>query len=83
MLPIHSSFISYNNYITTCKGAIIMLITVSKQACPQNHKCPAINVCPVGAISQDGFSLPKVDQDKCIKCGKCISFCPTGAIRKA
>ena len=19
--------------------------------CPQNHKCPAVNVCPVGALS--------------------------------
>lgn len=22
--------------------------------CPQNHKCPAVNVCPVGALSQKG-----------------------------
>ena len=23
--------------------------------CPQNHKCPAVNVCPVGALSQKDF----------------------------
>ena len=23
--------------------------------CPQNHKCPAVNVCPVGALTQKDF----------------------------
>lgn len=56
-----------------------MSIKVSKDRCPQNHKCPAIRVCPVQAISQDGYSLPKVDMDKCIQCKKCFSFCPMNA----
>lgn len=47
--------------------------------CPQNHKCPAVKVCPVGALSQDGFNAPKIDYDKCIKCGKCSNFCPKKA----
>ena len=29
--------------------------------CPQNHKCPAVNVCPVGALSQKDFEAPKID----------------------
>lgn len=48
--------------------------------CPQNHKCPAIKTCPVGALSQEGFSAPKIDYSKCIKCGKCSNFCPKGAL---
>ena len=39
--------------------------------CPQNHKCPAVNVCPVGALSQKDFEAPIIDYDKCIGCGKC------------
>lgn len=34
--------------------------------CPQNHKCPAVNVCPVGALSQKDFEAPIIDYDKCI-----------------
>lgn len=48
--------------------------------CPQNHKCPAINVCPVGALSQKDFEAPKVDYNKFIKCGKCSTFCPRNAL---
>ena len=42
--------------------------------CPQNHKCPAVKVCPVGALSQSEFEAPKIDYSKCIKCGKCSSI---------
>ncbi len=48
--------------------------------CPQNHKCPAVNVCPVGALTQEEFSAPKVDLDKCVRCGKCSNFCPKKAL---
>jgi ferredoxin len=58
-----------------------MQISVDKNLCPQNHKCPSIKVCPVGAISQTGNGLPVVDQEKCIQCKKCVMFCPMGAIR--
>jgi ferredoxin len=57
-----------------------MQIVVDKEKCPQNHKCPAINICPVGAINQDRFEVPKINQEICIKCGNCIRFCPMGAI---
>lgn len=55
-------------------------LVVNKQRCPQDHLCPAIKVCPVGAISQQGFNAPDIDMDKCIKCGKCVQFCPMRAL---
>lgn len=48
--------------------------------CPQNHKCPAVAVCPVGALSQKDFNAPAVDHETCIKCGKCSNFCPMKAL---
>lgn len=57
-----------------------MAMNVDKNRCPQNHKCPAISVCPVNAISQEGYGLPIVDQEKCIECMKCVRFCPMRAI---
>ena len=40
---------------------------------------PCMQVCPKGAISMvDGKS--RIDQEKCIKCGKCKSVCPYDAI---
>ena len=38
------------------------------------------SVCPVGAINiiqnEEGFFVPKIDNEKCIKCGLCCSTCP-------
>ena len=48
--------------------------------CPQDHKCPAVGVCPVGALSQEGFHAPTVDHDICIQCGECSDFCPKKAL---
>lgn len=48
--------------------------------CPQNHSCPSVSVCPVGALEQKGFSAPIVKKEKCIKCGKCARFCPKMAL---
>jgi len=59
------------------------MITIDKNKCPQNHRCPSIAVCPVGAISQNGFELPIINQELCVECGKCINFCPKRAIQKA
>lgn len=55
-----------NNYIVTdrCMGCVA-------------HPCR--EVCPRGAISMvNGKSV--IDQDKCIKCGKCKAICPYDAI---
>jgi len=56
-------------------------LTINARRCPQNHRCPAISVCPKQAITQKSiFSLPAVDEEKCIACGKCVRYCPMGAI---
>jgi ferredoxin len=58
------------------------MIKIEAKRCPQNHRCPAIKVCPSGAITQKGVGLPEVDQDKCTQCLSCVSFCPMGAIQE-
>lgn len=58
------------------------MITVDKNKCPQDHRCPAIRVCPVLAITQKNMDLPIVDNETCIKCQKCIRFCPMDAIQQ-
>ena len=55
-------------------------LKIITEKCPQNHKCPAVSVCPVGALSQNGFGAPIIDHDKCIRCGKCSNFCPKKAL---
>ena len=42
---------------------------------------PCREVCPVGAITMKG-EKSFIDQEKCIKCGKCKSVCPYDAIAK-
>jgi len=48
------------------------------------HGClahPCVSVCPVNATSmQNGHSF--IDQEACIKCGKCFDVCPYGSIVK-
>lgn len=55
-------------------------LKVIVENCPQNHQCPSVKICPVGALSQEGFHAPVVDDEKCIRCGKCSSFCPKMAL---
>ncbi len=55
-------------------------LVVKESRCPQNHKCPSVQVCPVDALEQKGFAAPTVNYDKCIKCGKCVKFCPMKAL---
>jgi ferredoxin len=57
-----------------------MAVTVTPSRCPQNHPCPAIRACPAGALTQDGFSAPRVDATKCTDCGICTQFCGFGAL---
>ena len=56
------------------------VIRVNKNRCPENHPCPSVRVCPVEALKQVRYSAPTADMDKCIKCGKCVRYCPMGAI---
>lgn len=55
-------------------------LAVLRDRCPQNHSCPSVKVCPVGALSQQGYDAPSVDYNKCIVCGKCVKFCPKKAL---
>lgn len=57
-----------------------MKLAVKTARCPQNHPCPSVRVCPVGALSQKGYKAPVVDKNKCTKCGKCVKFCPMRAL---
>lgn len=57
-------------------------MNVDKRRCPANHPCPAVRICPTRAISQNGYGLPQIDRAKCVDCGRCIRFCPMGAIGK-
>lgn len=59
-----------------------MALTIDAARCPQNHRCPMIPMCPVGAISQEGYGLPKIDAKKCIECGKCVKICGMQAVHK-
>lgn len=54
-------------------------ITDSCQGC-LSHPC--MNVCPKDAIYTDKDTHCHIDQDKCIKCGKCFNQCPYHAISK-
>ncbi len=69
---------------------LMQVISSACNACAENryevtNKCmgclahPCNEVCPRGAITmQNGHSV--IDQDKCIKCGKCKTVCPYDAI---
>jgi len=59
-----------------------MALSIDKNRCPQNHQCPLLRVCPVGAISQDGHNLPVINAEKCIECGKCTKYCGMQAVYK-
>lgn len=71
---------------------LINIIKFACHACPDNvvritdacqgclaHPCK--EVCPKGAITFRG-GRSEIDQEKCIKCGKCVSVCQYGAIVK-
>jgi len=52
------------------------MINVNQRACPQNHRCPSIRTCPVGAIIQDSpNSAPYIDHTLCTDCGVCVKSC--------
>ena len=54
-------------------------ITDSCQGCISH---PCMNVCPVDAIYLDKEKRCHIDQEKCIKCGKCFNECPYRAVSK-
>ena len=72
---------------------LINIIKFACNACPEKRyvvsDCcqgclahPCKEVCPKGAISFDNHGHSLIDQEKCIKCGRCASVCPYSAIIK-
>lgn len=69
---------------------LVSVIKIACEACPERHilitdncrKClahPCKNACPKNAISA-GKTKMVIDQEKCIKCKKCIKECPYNAV---
>ena len=74
------------------ENPLINVIKFACEACPEKtyfvtnncRKClahPCTNVCPVNAISM-GKDGAVIDEEKCIKCGRCKDACPFSAIVK-
>ncbi|MGP1567249.1 MAG: 4Fe-4S dicluster domain-containing protein [Peptoanaerobacter stomatis] len=72
------------------QDSLIEVMPFACEACPTKtyrvtnncRKClahPCIQVCPVNAISMGKYSTV-IDEDKCIRCGKCKESCPYNAI---
>ena len=63
---------------SACNACAVNKYEVSDQCCAcVAHPCH--EVCPTGAVSlKNGYS--HIDQQKCIKCGKCKASCPYNAI---
>lgn len=57
-----------------------MPLFIDPEKCPQNHKCPLVAECPMGAISQEGFNLPVINNQECILCRKCVRLCGMQAV---
>lgn len=69
---------------------LVQVIPFACEACPTKtylvtnncRKClahPCIQVCPVNAVSMGKHSAV-IDEEKCIRCGKCKEACPYSAI---
>ena len=56
-----------------------MRVSSNCQGC-LSHPCQ--NVCPRNAISTDRQGKSVIDNEKCVKCGKCVDQCPYDAISK-
>ncbi len=91
-MPVHVSQGMENTDIAEkyYEPPLMQVIPSACNACPENryevtNKCmgcvahPCNEVCPRGAITmKNGHSI--IDQEKCIKCGKCKAVCPYDAI---
>lgn len=61
-----------------------MAVLVNFKICDNAKECSGIAVCPTGALSWDEKNETiKIDNDKCISCGRCEKECPIGAIMVA
>jgi Fe-S-cluster-containing hydrogenase component 2 len=58
-----------------------MAVKIAKHLCPQNHRCPALQVCPVGALTQNGYEAPNINVEACIDCNACVQVCGRSALQ--
>jgi len=54
---------------------------IDQGRCDRSPFCPVKRVCPVNAVKGHMFSAPSVSNEDCIGCGKCVSYCPMGAVQ--
>ncbi|MBM7562287.1 ATP-binding protein [Fusibacter tunisiensis] len=48
--------------------------------CDRSPFCPVKRVCPVKAVTGSMFQAPTVSEEDCTGCGKCLNYCPMGAV---
>ena len=59
-----------------------MAVYINFKICDNASECGGIEACPTKALTWDEEKETiKIDNDKCISCGKCEKECPIGAIR--
>lgn len=61
-----------------------MSVLINFKICDNCADCSGIKVCPVNAFlwSEEEKTI-KIDEDKCINCGKCVASCNVNAIKLA
>ncbi len=70
---------------------LVNVISFACQACPTKtvtvtNNCracighPCVNVCPKNAVHWTATDGAHIDEDTCIRCGRCAQFCPYSAI---
>ena len=61
-----------------------MAVIINFKICDNAKECGGVAVCPAGALSWDEKKKTiKIDNSKCLSCGKCEKACAIGAIKVA
>lgn len=61
-----------------------MAVLINYKICDNCADCSGIRVCPSKVFSwSEAEKTIKIDNTKCVKCGKCIDKCTVGAIKLA
>ena len=72
----------YRSAIVACNGGCRANQYVEERCtygCIGCEQC--VIACKFGAVSINHLGVAEVDENKCIACGKCISYCPQNLIR--
>lgn len=58
-----------------------MTVKFEQTKCDLNPYCPAVRMCPTGALYVDRKTFrPSFDAEKCSGCGVCVPYCARGAV---